>query len=91
MSSDKPKRIGSVWQRASSGREASAGYDIAANILVGLGLGWLLQRFFPGLKPWGYAGGIILGAISGFYQLFKTQQPPVKRSAHENDKDHAKP
>jgi F0F1-type ATP synthase assembly protein I len=76
----KPK-AGGIWDRAAMGREASAGYDLAANIIVGLGLGWLLQRFFPGLSPWGYAGGIILGSISGFYQLFKQQQKPKKPDA----------
>jgi len=55
------------------GSEAAAGYDLLANVLVGLGLGWLAQHFLPGIKPWGYVGGILLGSLSGFYQLFKTQ------------------
>lgn len=84
----KPPRI---WQRAAMGREASAGYDLAANIIVGLGLGWLAQRFFPGIRPWGYAGGIILGSISGFYQLFRLQSKPKPepRSKKDDEQDHA--
>lgn len=79
------KRPSTVWTRASLGREASAGYDLAANIIVGIALGWLVQRWFPGLKPWGYFGGIVLGAASGFYQLFKSQQPKPKPKADEQD------
>jgi len=47
------------------------GNQLAGNIIVGLGLGWLAQHYFPGIAPWGLAGGIILGAISGFYQVLK--------------------
>ena len=59
--------------KAQTGRsaEAGAGIDLAANVFVGLALGWLAQKFVPGLKPWGYVGGLVLGAVSGFYQLFK--------------------
>lgn len=60
-----------VWARLPSA--AAEGYDLAANVLVGFGLGWLAQHFFPGIKPWGLALGIVLGAVSGFYQLFKAQ------------------
>jgi F0F1-type ATP synthase assembly protein I len=81
-------RRSTVWDRASVGREASAGYDLAANIIVGLGLGWLAQRFWPGIAPWGYVGGILLGSASGFYQLFKNQsrpKPPTKAGDAEQD------
>ncbi len=68
---DPPKRPAPVPNlRPDSG--GASGYDLAANVLVGFGLGWLLQRHFSGLKPWGVVGGIVLGAVSGFYQLFKT-------------------
>lgn len=88
MSGEKNKRRGAprhnVWERVNVGSEASAGYDLAGNIIVGLGLGWLAQHFFPGLKPWGYAGGILLGSVSGFYQLFKLQGKP-KAAAKKQD------
>ena len=64
---------GAAW-RGLGDRDAGSGYDLAANIIVGLGLGWLAQLFWPGLRPWGYGGGIILGTCSGFYQIFKSQQ-----------------
>lgn len=89
-----PKRARTVWDRANLGREASAGYDLAANIMVGLGLGWLAQRWFPELTPWGYVTGILLGSASGFYQLFKSQSRPKpseaeRRTAKDGEQDHA--
>lgn len=81
------KRPSSIWTRAQAGREAAAGYDLAANVMVGLGLGWLAQRFWPGLHPWGYVGGLLLGAASGFYQLFKQHGRPKR--PRDADQDHA--
>jgi hypothetical protein len=78
--SEAPKRKpGGVWDRAAMGREASAGYDLAANIFVCLFLAWALKRWFwPEMPKLGYAIAIILGSISGFYQLFKSQSRPKK-------------
>lgn len=71
------KRPGGVWDRAAMGREASAGYDLAANIFVCLGLAWLIKRWlWPEMPKLGYGIAVILGAISGFYQLFKSQSRP---------------
>ncbi|HTB21757.1 MAG TPA: AtpZ/AtpI family protein [bacterium] len=66
-------RRDTVWERLPQRSAASQGYDMAANVLVGVGLGWLAQHFFPGIRPWGLAAGTVLGAVSGFYQLFKAQ------------------
>lgn len=64
----------SIWNRLPQDRGGAGTYDLAANVLVGFGIGWLAQHFFPGLRPWGYVGGVVLGAASGFYQLFKAQR-----------------
>lgn len=85
MSEPTKRRASNLWTRAGVGREASAGYDLAANIIVGLGLGWLAQRWVPDLKPWGYFAGIVLGSISGFYQLFRSQAKPQPKP---DSKDH---
>jgi F0F1-type ATP synthase assembly protein I len=45
--------------------------QLAGNVIVGVGLGWLSQHFFPSIAPWGYACGVILGAVSGFWQVLK--------------------
>ena len=77
--SDDPKapKPGKVWDRPGMVQGGSQ-YDLAANVLVGLALGWGAQKLWPGIKPWGYAGGIVLGAASGFYQMFKAQQRSAK-------------
>lgn len=87
------RRDSTLWTRLPQGSEASAGYDLAGNILVGLGLGWLAQHFFPGLKPWGFVAGIVLGSVSGFYQLFRQQGrrkgQDQKPAQTQGDRDHA--
>lgn len=60
-----------VWDRLGPSQDASKGYDLVANILVGLGLGWLAQRYLGVPQPWGMVGGLVLGSASGFYQLFR--------------------
>ena len=80
------KRPGGVWDRAAMGREASAGYDLAANIIVCLFLAWALKRWFwPEMPKWGYGVAVVLGAISGFYQLFKSQSPTKKDDVTKPD------
>jgi F0F1-type ATP synthase assembly protein I len=49
------------------------GQDMAANVLVGVGLGWLAEKAWPGIHPYGLAGGVVLGTVSGFYQLVKRE------------------
>jgi F0F1-type ATP synthase assembly protein I len=46
---------------------------LAGNVIVGVGLGWVAQYFFPQIAPWGYGVGVILGAISGFWQILKSE------------------
>ncbi|MGH7442112.1 MAG: AtpZ/AtpI family protein [bacterium] len=62
-----------VWKRLPQDPGASGGYDLAACVLVGWGLGWASQRFLGVPAPWGLLAGILLGSASGFYQLFKVQ------------------
>ena len=45
--------------------------QLAGCVITGVGLGWLAQHFFPQIAPWGYAGGVILGAVAGFWQVLK--------------------
>jgi hypothetical protein len=78
------KKPAGVWDRAAAGREASAGYDLAANIIVCLFFAWAIKRWlWPEMPKLGYGIAVVLGAISGFYQLFKTQSPP-----HDDTKPH---
>lgn len=47
------------------------GQVMAASVLVGVGLGWLAEKKWPQISPWGLAAGVLLGAASGFWELFK--------------------
>lgn len=49
----------------------SLGIELFANVFVGLFLGYWLD-FFLGSTPAFIIGGIILGGISGFINIFRT-------------------
>lgn len=67
----------------------AGGSEIAGNVIAGLGLGWLLEYFFPGVHPWGLAGGIVLGSVSGFYHLLKREGAFESFKPKPKDKDDA--
>lgn len=62
----------------------ATGQDMAANVIVGLALGYGAQWLFPGIKPWGLVGGLLFGAVSGFFQLFRREA--MLRKQHEEEK-----
>lgn len=67
---------------------SSAGYDMAANVLLGIGLGVAVDHFFPRSRPWGFLALMFLGIVSGFWQLYQTQVRRVKKTpAKAADKD----
>ena len=53
-----------------SGLAYSAVIVLVASILVFLGIGWALDKYFN-TAPWLLVSGIILGAIIGFYQFIR--------------------
>jgi ATP synthase protein I len=72
------------------GVDTSDGYrllaDMIGGVLVGLGLGWLLDRY-AGIKPWGMIGGLLIGLGFSIFsvvrkasQLSKAAPPPVSNS-----------
>jgi ATP synthase protein I len=65
-------KIGKVSKGyADVGPYISAGTQYAASIVVCLFIGWWLDVKF-GTSPWLVVVGIVLGAVSGFYNLYKT-------------------
>ncbi|NNE99123.1 MAG: hypothetical protein HKN25_08905 [Pyrinomonadaceae bacterium] len=54
-----------------SGLAFSAGISLFASVVFMLVLGWFVD-LYVGTSPWGIVGGIILGAIIGFVQFFRT-------------------
>ena len=63
-----------IFDKLKNSRDSGAGYDLVGNIVVGLGLVWVLRYFWPSISVKAYGFGVVLGAISGFYQLFKDQE-----------------
>ena len=55
-------------QRA--GPAAAASYSLIGAILVLGGIGYLCDRWF-GSEPWGLVSGLMIGVVTGFYQLAK--------------------
>ena len=53
-----------------SGIAYAAGISLFVSVAVGLGLGWLLDRWL-GTKPWLLVVGLILGAAAGFYEFVR--------------------
>ncbi len=75
-----------LFNKLSNSRDSGAGYDLVGNILVGLGLVWVARYFWPNLPRKAYGVGVVIGAISGFYQLFKAQaKVPSKPPRSGND------
>jgi F0F1-type ATP synthase assembly protein I len=61
------------------------GQIMGASVFVGVGLGWLLEKLFPSISPWGIAGGVLLGAATGFWEMFRAEK------AREADSKKSKP
>jgi F0F1-type ATP synthase assembly protein I len=59
--------------KAPARNDGMSGNMLVGNVLVGLGLGWVAQHYFPGIKPWGYGVGLIVGFASGLWQLLKAE------------------
>ena len=53
-----------------SGLAYSAAIVLFSSVIFMLILGWFFDLLI-GTKPWGIVGGIVLGAIIGFYQFFR--------------------
>jgi hypothetical protein len=63
-----------LFNKLKNSGDSGAGYDLVGNIVVGLGLVWIARKIWPELSVKAYGFGVVLGAVSGFYQLFKSQQ-----------------
>lgn len=52
---------------------STAGINLVAALLLGAGLGWLIDRFLLGspTTPWGMIIGLLLGIAAGFVSLMR--------------------
>ena len=53
-----------------SGIAYAAAFNLFASVITLAGLGWLLDRWLQ-TSPWLLVGGVVLGAIVGFYQFIR--------------------
>ncbi|HVC51843.1 MAG TPA: AtpZ/AtpI family protein [Stellaceae bacterium] len=49
------------------------GVELLASLLVGLGLGWVIDHFF-GTRPWGLIAFFFIGAAAGMMNAFRAAQ-----------------
>lgn len=49
------------------------GIELVAALVVGLGLGWLADRYI-GTRPWGLVLGFFLGSAAGVVNVFRAAQ-----------------
>ncbi len=69
----------------STGLAFSAGVSLFASVVFMMLLGWLVDLFF-GATPWGIVGGIIIGAVVGFVQFFRTTSQILNPSKSDFEK-----
>ena len=74
-----------LFNKLQNSRDSGAGYDLVGNIVVGLGMVWIVRKIWPELNVKWYGAGVVLGAVSGFYQLFKMQQSADKKAPKKDD------
>jgi len=63
---------------AALGMASGIGLQLGASVLVGLGLGLLLDRFFR-TSPWFLLIGLILGILSGGYSVVRMVLKEMQR------------
>ena len=61
-----------------SGMAWSAGIAFFASVVFMLIIGWFADLLF-GSSPWGIVGGIVLGSLIGFVQLFRLASQIFKK------------
>ena len=73
-SANRPSENGSDSRQAARASAFARGFrlstELVAGVLVGAGLGWLLDRWL-GTGPWLMVAGIVLGSILGLYEFIR--------------------
>lgn len=59
---------------AGLGQAVRIGTELLAALIVGGGLGWVLDTYLMESGPWGMVGGLILGAIAGVRNAYRSAQ-----------------
>jgi len=56
------------------GQAVRIGTDLLASLVVGGGLGWVVDTYLLGSKPWGLVVGLILGVMAGIRNAYRAAQ-----------------
>ena len=75
----KKKKTHPMVMVAGSAEGSEAGGLIIGNLVVGLLIGYGIEWVWPQSKPWGMVAGLLLGIVSGFYQVFKREAQITRR------------
>lgn len=59
---------------AGMGQAMRVGTDLIAALIVGGGLGWLVDTYLFSSTPWGLVVGLILGLVTGIRNAYRTAQ-----------------
>jgi ATP synthase protein I len=59
---------------AGLGQAVRVGTELLAALVVGGGLGWIVDTYLFGSGPWGVVVGLCLGAIAGVLNVYRTAQ-----------------
>ncbi|NOS82207.1 MAG: hypothetical protein E8D46_03315 [Nitrospira sp.] len=59
---------------AGLGQAVRIATDLLAALIVGGGLGWACDRYLFDSTPWGMAGGLVLGIITGIRNAYRSSQ-----------------
>jgi ATP synthase protein I len=66
-------RRGDVTSGGALGFGLRVGIELIAALIVGLGLGWLVDHYI-GTRPWGLIAGFFLGSAAGIMNAFRAVQ-----------------
>jgi ATP synthase protein I len=78
--------------RAEHEKSSQDGYrllaDLIGGVLVGLGFGWLLDRY-AGTRPWGMVGGLLIGMGFSVYLVVRKAAKLSAQASADPDRDKA--
>ncbi|HZS11508.1 MAG TPA: AtpZ/AtpI family protein [Nitrospirales bacterium] len=56
---------------AGLGQAVRMGTELLASLIVGGGLGWVVDTYLLGTTPWGMVVGLILGVVAGILNVMR--------------------
>lgn len=59
---------------AGLGQAIRIGTELVAALIVGGGLGWAIDTYLMDSGPWGMVGGLIVGAVAGVRNAYRSAQ-----------------